>query len=174
MFEIQDQSNNTVNSYRGILKREECHQNLLVVMTPSVPFTEQVISQVVVVTSKKKMRSNSLPFTFIPAGTPSVKKTSQELSSFTVEGNKMNSPPAVSNSPQAANSSSPHSSSSSSDLTDVFTSVPVSPVDDDLSSVLDFCVQSLDMEAEEKILPTAILPANSLPMHGSLQLFGLA
>ena len=118
------------------------------------------------VTSKKKMRSNSLPFMFIPAGdqAPSVhlsKKIFRDLSPFTVEGKK-----------KPSSSSSNHSSSS--DLTDVFILCPSSPTtNDDLSSILDICVQSLDMKAEEKILPTAILPATSLSMQGSTQLFGL-
>ena len=144
------------------------------VKTPSIPFTEQVMSQVVVVTSKKKMRSNTLPFMFIPAGAPSIclnKKISKDLSSFRVEDKKMPSlSPTISNSSQFSISSS---HSSSSELTDVFTLFPLSPANDDLSSILDICVQSLDMKAEEKILPTAILPATSLPMQGSSQLFGL-
>ena len=143
------------------------------VKTPSVPFTEQVMSQVVVVTSKKKMRSNTLPFMFIPSVSSSVclnKSTANELLSFTVEDKVPSSSLTICNSPQAATSSS---HSSSSDLTDVFTSFPSSPANNDLSSILDICVQSLDMEAEKKILPTAILPANSLPVQGSLQLFDL-
>ena len=140
------------------------------VKTPSVPFTEQVMSQVVVLTSKKKMRSNTLPFMFIPSGSSSVKRTANELLSFTVEDKIPSSSLTICNSPQAATSSS---HSSSSDLTDVFTSFPSSPANNDLSSILDICVQSLDMEVEKKILPTAVLPANSLPVQGSLQLFDL-
>ena len=134
-----------------------------------------MISQVVVVTSKKKMRSNSLPFMFIPAGDRSQassillsKKISKDLSSFKVENKKKpSSSTTLLNSPQHMTSSS---HSSSSDVTDVFTLFP-SPSNDDLTSILDICVQSLDMKAEEKILPTAILPATSLSMQGSTELF---
>lgn len=135
------------------------------------------MAQVVVVTSKKKMRSNSLPFMFIPAGDRSQassillsKKISKNLSSFKVEDKKKpSSSTTLPNSPQHVTPSS--HSSSSSDLTDVFTSFPLSPSTNDLSSILDICVQSLDMKAEEKILPTAILPATSLSMQGSTELF---
>ena len=126
------------------------------------------MSQVVVVTSKKKMRSNTLPFMFIPSGSSSVclnKKITKELSSFMVEDRMLNSSPTVLNSPQAATLSS---HSSSSDLTDVFTVLSPPPTNDDLNSMLDIYVQSLDMMAEEKILPTATLPANSLPVQESL------
>ena len=126
------------------------------------------MSQVVVVTSRKKIRSNTLPFMFIPSGSSSVclnKKITKELSSFMVEDRILNSSPTVCNSPQAATSSS---HSSSSDLTDVFTVLSSPPANDDLNSILDICVQSLDMMAEEKILPTATLPANSLPVQESL------
>ena len=77
----------------------------------------------------------------------------------------LNSSLTVYNSPQAATSSS---HSSSSDLTDVFTVLSPPPANNDLNSILDICVQSLDMMAEEKILPTATLPANSLPVQESL------
>ena len=126
------------------------------------------MSQVVVVISKKKMRSNTLPFMFIPSGSSSVclnKKITKELSSFMVEDRMLNSSPTVYNSPQAATSSS---HSSSSDLTDVFTVLSPPPANNDLNSILDICVQSLDMMAEEKILPTAALPANSIPVKESL------
>ena len=118
------------------------------------------------VTSKKKMRSNSLPFMFVPAGdqlqassTLLSKKIFKDLLSFKV-GDKKNpsSSTTLPNSPQHVASSS---HSSSSDVTDVFTLFP-SPSTDDLSSILDICVQSLDMKAEEKILPTAILPPTTL------------
>ena len=133
--------------------------------------------QVVVVTSKKKMRSNSLPFMFIPAGdrslTSSIRLSNKDLSSFTAEHKmKPSSSTTLPNSPQPATSSN---HSSSSDVTDVFTTLfPSSPTTDDLSSILDICIQSLDMKAEEKILSTAVLPANSLSMQGSTELFGLA
>ena len=77
----------------------------------------------------------------------------------------LNSSSTVYNSPQAATSPS---HSSSSDLTDVFTVLSPPPTNDDLSSILDICVQSLDMMAEEKILPIATLPANSIPVQESL------
>ena len=144
------------------------------VKTPSVPFTEQVMSQVVVVTSKKKMRSNTLPFMFIPSGSSSVglnKKITKELSCFMIEENRMlSSSLTTCNSPQSTTS---HSHSSSSDLTDVSMLLPSPPANNDLSSILDICVQSLDVEAEEKILLTAILPANSLPVKGNVQWFDL-
>lgn len=130
------------------------------------------MSQVVVVTSKKKMRSNTLPFMFIPARAPSI-RLKNNLSSFTVEDKKPQTcSPTLSASPQADTSSS--HCSSISDLTDVFATHPSSPTDDvSLSSILDICVESLDMKVEEKILPTATLPATSLPVQGSFQLFGV-
>lgn len=36
--------------------------------TPRVPFTEQMLSHVVVVNDEDRMKSNSLPFKFIPTG----------------------------------------------------------------------------------------------------------
>ena len=128
------------------------------VKTPSVPFTERVMSQVVVMTSKKKMRSNSLPFMFVPTKDQTPTCLSKQISSSSTSSS---TPPY---SPQLSS----NCSSCSGDLTDFITLFSSSSaIDDDLNSTLDICVLSLDKEAEEKILPTAMLPINSLSMQGS-------
>ena len=130
-------------------------QNLLVVKTPSVPFTERVMSQVVVMTSKKKMRSNSLPFMFVPTKDQTPTCLSKQISLTSTSSSTL---------PYSPQSSSSYTSCSG----DFITLFPSSPAtDDDLNSILDICVQSLDMEAEEKILPTAMLLTNSVSMQGS-------
>lgn len=136
---------------------------MLVVKTPSVPFVQQVMSQVVVVTSKRKLRSNSLPFMFIPAGASNQLSKDLPSGSSTLENNTTPSLPKtlISNSPRSTRSSS------SSD-----TSSPTSSTDD-LDLLLDICVQSLDTSTEENILSLAALPIDSLPVQGAHQLLDL-
>jgi len=100
------------------------------------------MSQVVVVTNKKKIRSNSLPFLFVPPGAPTM---------FTTAGGNTYDHPIK------MPMQFPTTLTSTDDLD--FTSYPSSLTSVEvLESILDTCVQSLDKKAEEEILPVATLP----------------
>lgn len=149
-FEVFDHSTKKcIGRYAGNVMKEESHQNLLVVKTPKVPFNDKVLSHVVVITGKDKMKSNPLPFTFIPTGAPLVPP-----GVFYQKPSK--SPMSLCYSPQP-----PTPPSATVFTADDLPFVPCSPPANEFEGMLDICAQQLDKHAEEKILPTAALPADS-------------
>lgn len=149
-FEVFDHSTKKcIGRYAGNVMKEESHQNLLVVKTPKVPFNDKVLSHVVVITGKDKMKSNPLPFTFIPTGAPLIPP-----GVFYQKPSK--SPMSLCYSPQP-----PTPPSATVFTADDLPFVPCSPPANEFEGMLDICAQQLDKHAEEKILPTAALPADS-------------
>ena len=115
--------------------------------TPRVPYSEQVMAQVVVVTGKDKMKSNSLPFTFIPTGMMYHKPPNSPMETLPPPSSSRLSP-----------CYSPQQSPTPVWGDDFFPSTP--PVNA-LEGLLDMCAQQLDKQAEEKILSTAVLPSGT-------------
>lgn len=127
---------------------------MLVVKTPSVPFTEQVVANVVVVTGKDKMRSNTLPFTFIPNGAPAIFYHKPTDSSMDCPLQYSRLSPCYSPQPPTPSSAGCFTAE---DLPFYHSTPPAN----ELEGLLDICAQQLDEKAEEKILPTAVLSADS-------------
>ena len=125
--------------------------------TPKVPYNEQVVSYVVVVTGKDKMKSNALPFTFIPTGTVADGVFYQKPSKTPMECLPAYSRLSPCYSPQPSTPSSAGCYPTEDDLP----FFPSTPPANELEGILDMCAQQLDKNAEEKILQTAMLPADS-------------
>ena len=122
------------------------------VKTPRVPYSDQVTSQVVVITGKDKMRSNTLPFTFLPAATGAMYHKPSRSPMECV------APPCSRLSPSYSPQPPTPSSAVWGDDLPFF---PATPPANALEGILDMCVQQLDKQVEEEILPTAVLPADA-------------
>ena len=123
--------------------------------TPRVPYNEQIVSYVVVVTGKDKMKSNALRFTFIPSGADAMfyQKPSKSPMEYIPPYSRLS--PCYS--PQPSTPSSVGCFPADEDLP----FLPSTPPANALEGLLDMCAQRLDKDAEEKILQTAVLPADS-------------
>lgn len=121
--------------------------------TPKIPYNEQVQSQVVVVTGKDKLRSNSLPFLFVPAHicTPYFKSYSPSPPPFVPKMATLS--PSYSPQPRTP------------PFVDVFANMTSSPAAIDFRQTLDECAYQLNSKAEEEILAVV----DSLPMQGTTQ-----
>jgi len=130
------------------------------VKTPSVPFTERVVAYVVVVTGKDKLRSNSLPFTFVPNGAHPVATGMlyQQPLRSPVECIVQSSRLSPSYSPRPPTPSSVGCFTADSPF------FPSTPPANELEGILDVCALQLDQHAEEEILPTAVLPLELNPL----------
>ena len=128
--------------------------------TPKIPFNEQVQSHVVVVTGKDKLRSNSLPFLFIPSAAPTMyynQRPSPSPPPFVPPQQKMaRLSPSYSPQPRTPPSASRYQQ-------DMFGDIACSPVSSTFEQTLDFCAEQLDLNAEVKILAGV----DSLPMQGT-------
>ena len=120
------------------------------VKTPRVPYTERVMSQVIVVTGKDKMKSNSLPFMFIPTGTMYHKPSRSPKECVPPPHSRLS--PCYSPQPPTP---------SSAVWGDDLPFFPSTPPANALEGILDMCAQQLDKQVEEEILPTAVLPADT-------------
>lgn len=103
------------------------------------------------VTGKDKMKSNGLPFTFIPAGADGVfyqkpSKSPMEYISYSRLSPCYSPQPST---PSSAGCFPPEED---------FLFLPSTPPANALEGILDMCAQQLDKNAEEKILQTAVLP----------------
>ena len=128
--------------------------------TPPVPFSEQVVSYVVVVTGKDKMISNALPFTFLPAALCVAdgmfyQKPSKSPMECVAPYSRLS--PCYSPQPSTPSSTGCFTAEDDGHLP-FFPSTPPASA---FEGILDMCAQQLDKNAEEEILQTAVLPADS-------------
>ena len=122
--------------------------------TPRIPYNERVVSHVVVVTGKDKLKSNALPFTFVPSGDRVVyQKPSKSPAMEYISYSRL--------SPSYSPQPSTPSSVGCFPVEEDFPFFPSTPPANALEGILDLCAQRLDKTAEEEILQTAVLPADS-------------